>query len=57
MKIIVKLLILSALVFQVSCVVNESKNKMEIEAMLREKGSYEYNPLSSHRLGAARHEP
>jgi hypothetical protein len=43
MKTIVKLLILSALVFQVSCVANESKNKMEIEAMLREKGSYEYN--------------
>jgi hypothetical protein len=43
MKTIVKLLVLSALGFQVSCAVNESKNSMEIGAKLREKGSYEYN--------------
>lgn len=43
MKTIVKLLVLSALVFQVSCAVNESRSSKEIEAKLREKGSYEYN--------------
>lgn len=42
MKTTVKLLIVSALLLQVPVVAEESKTKMEIEAMLGKKDSYEY---------------
>lgn len=42
-KSITQLLVLSALVFQVSCTVNLGGDSRGIEARLKEKGSYEYN--------------